>query len=172
MFDIGPSYHAALLSATDDYYDLIASIKNENIRETALSFLPNVENYTLIFSNLIAATMRSSVITATHVQMATEIIYDNLHNTIIWLENKQDFRVSKKRESDLRQWKTAYNKCERKIHDRLKKEVVKKGDLEKIYSANTGVSVKTAKRRLNVMIEAKIVTRITEGRNAYIALEV
>jgi hypothetical protein len=104
--------------------------------------------------------------------MATEIIYDNLHNTIIWLENKQDFRVSKKRESDLRQWKTAYNKCERKIHDRLKKEVVKKGDLEKIYSANTGVSVKTAKRRLNVMIEAKIVTRITEGRNAYIALEV
>jgi len=172
LFEIGPSYHAALLSAVDDYYDLVASVNNENIRETALSFLPNVENYTIIFSNLIAATMRSSVITATHVQMATEIIYDNLHNTIIWLENKQDFRVGKKRESDLRQWKAAYNKCERKIHDRLKKEVVSKGAIEKVYASTVGVSVKTAQRRLSVLVDAKIVSRITEGRNAYIALEV
>jgi len=172
LFDIGPSYHAALLSAVDDYYALIATIQNETIRETALSFIPNVENYTVLFANLIAATMRSSIITATHVQMATEIIYDNLHNLIIWLENKQDFRVSKKRDAEHRAWKAAYNKCERKVHDRLKKEVVRKSQIETTYSALNGVSVKTAKRRLDVLIEAKVVTRIMEGRLAFVAFEV
>lgn len=172
LFDIGPSYHAALLSAVDDYYALIATVQNETVRETALSFIPNVENYTVIFANLIAATMRSTVITATHVQMATEIIYDNLHNLIIWLENKQDFRVSKKRDAEHRAWKAAYNKCERKVHDRLKKEVVRKSQIETAYSGLNGVSVKTAKRRLDVLIEAKVVTRIMEGRNAFVAFEV
>ena len=172
LFETGPSYHPALLSAVDDYYELIQSVQNETVRETALSFIPNVENYTVIFANLIAATMRSKVITATHVQMATEIIYDNLHNLIIWLENKQDFRVSKKREHEHRAWKAAYNKCDRKIHDRSKKEVVKKADIEKAYSGLHGVSVKTAKRRLDVLIEAKVVTRIMDGRNAFVALEV
>ena len=172
LFEIGPSYHAALLSAVDDYYELIGSVQNETVRETALSFIPNVENYTIIFANLIAATMRSKVITATHVQMATEIIYDNLHNLIIWLENKQDFRVSKKRDAEHRAWKAAYNKCERKVHDRLKKEVVKKADIENAYSTMHGVSTKTAKRRLDVLIEAKAVTRIMEGRNAFVAFEV
>lgn len=172
LFETGPSYHPALLSAVDDYYELIAQVQNETVRETALSFIPNVENYTIIFANLIAATMRSKIITATHVQMATEIIYDNLHNLIIWLENKQDFRVSKKRDAEHRAWKAAYNKCERKVHDRLKKEVVKKADIENTYSAMHGVSVKTAKRRMDVLIEAKAVTRIMEGRNAFVAFGV
>ena len=172
LFNVGPSYHAALLSAVDDYYDLVGSVQNELVRETALSFIPNVENYTVILSNLIAATMRSNVITSTHVQMATEIIYDNLHNLIIWLENKQDFRQTKKRDTELRSWKQAYNKCDRKVHDRLKKEVVKKAEIEKVYSSMTGVSVKTARRRLDVLIDAKVMIRTMEGRNAYIAMEV
>jgi len=72
----------------------------------------------------------------------------------------------------LRSWKQAYNKCDRKVHDRLKKEVVKKAEIEKVYSSITGVSVKTARRRLDVLIDAKIMTRTMEGRNAYIAMEV
>ena len=58
IFSIGPSYHAALLNAVDDYYSLIKGINNDIIRETAMSFIPNVENYTVIFSNIIAATMK------------------------------------------------------------------------------------------------------------------
>ena len=86
IFTVSPGYHAALLNATDDYYSLIHSIASETIRETAVSFIPNVENYTMIFANLIAITMRSSQITEDHVMMASEIIYDNLHNLTIWLE--------------------------------------------------------------------------------------
>ena len=58
------------------------------------------------------------------------------------------------------------------MHDRLKKEVVKKADIENAYSTMHGVSTKTAKRRLDVLIEAKAVTRIMEGRNAFVAFEV
>lgn len=172
LFSIGPSYHAALLNAVDEYYDLINTIQNERIKETAMSFLPNVENYTMIFANIIAATMRSTVITSDHVVMATEIIYDNLHHTILWLEDKQDYKVTKKREADHRAWRTAYNKCAKVVHDRTKKEVVRKSELEQVYSALNSVSTKTARRRLDIMMDAKIALRIAEGRNAFIALEI
>lgn len=171
LFSVGPSYHAALLNAVDEYYDLINTIQNERIKETAMSFMPNVENYTMIFANLIAATMRSSVVTSDHVVMATEIIYDNLHHTILWLEDKQDYKISKKREADHRAWRTAYNRCAKVVHDRTKKEVVRKSELERIYSALNGISTKTARRRLDIMLDAKIAIRIAEGRNAFIALE-
>lgn len=171
LFTPGPNYHAALLSALDDYYLLIGSIQDEAIKETAQSFLPNVENYTMIFSNLIASTMHSSVITADHVQMATEIIYDNLHNLILWLEQKQDFKIGKKRAADLRAWREAYSKCKRKVHERTQREVVRKSDLERVYSSLNGVSTKTARRRLDTMMAANIATRVSEGKNAYIALE-
>ena len=59
LFKISPGYHAALLNAVDDYYGLIHGIASETIRETAVSFIPNVENYTMIFASLIATTMRS-----------------------------------------------------------------------------------------------------------------
>jgi len=134
--------------------------------------MPNVENYTMIFANIIAATMRSSVITSDHVVMATEIIYDNLHHTILWLEDKQDYKVTKKREADHRAWRTAYNKCAKAVHDRTKKEVVRKSELEQVYSALNSVSTKTARRRLDIMMDAKIALRIAEGRNAFIALEI
>jgi len=172
LFTVGPSYHAALLNAVDEYYELVQTIQNERLKETAMSFMPNVENYTMIFANIIAATMRSSVITSDHVIMATEIIYDNLHHTILWLEDKQDYKVTKKREADHRAWRAAYNKCAKVVHDRTKKEVVRKSELEQVYSSFNSVSTKTARRRLDLMLEAKIALRITEGRNAFIALEI
>lgn len=172
LFRPGPSYHAALLSAVDDYYALVKGVSDSNIRETATSFLPNVENYTMIFSNLIAATMRSSVITGDHVMMATEIIYDNLHNLIIWLENKQDFKVTKERDASIRQWKIAYGKSKKIIHDRMKREAVRKSEIEHIYHTLNSVSIKTAQRRLNKLIKSNLVTIVKEGRNAFVMMEV
>ena len=68
--------------------------------ETAMSFILNVGELSVIFANIIAATMKTSVITADHIMMATEIIYDNLHNLIIWLEQKQDVK-QKRRENEM-----------------------------------------------------------------------
>ena len=172
IFTPGPNYLPALLNAVDDYYSLVHAIQDENIRSVAIGFIPNIENYTMIFGNLIAATMRSSVITAEHIQMASEMIYDNFSNLIIWLEQKQDLKSGKKRATELRGWREAYNKCNRSVHDRTQREVVRKSDLERVYSQLHGVSPKTARRRLDNILKSGVATRIAEGRNAYIALDV
>ena len=172
IFSIGPNYHAALLSAVDDYYALIKTVSDDNVRETAISFIPNVENYTIIFGNMIAATMHSAVVTAEHIAMASEIIYDNLHNLIIWLEQKRDFKASKQRQADLRAWKQSFNACKKQVHDRTKKEVVRKTELEGRYAAFNAVSEKTAQRRLDKLVDNRLVVKVKEGRNVFVAFEV
>ncbi len=172
LFEAGPSYHAALLNATDDYYELIKGINNENIRETAMSFLPNVENYTMIFANLIAATMGSKKITSDHVMMATEIIYDNLHNLTIWLEEKEGHKESKKRQGQIKAWRDSYAKCHRMIHERTNREVVRLSQLTEVYSQLHGVSQKTARRRLDDLISNNIVKVVKTGVTAFVYFEV
>ena len=169
IFDVGDGYHAALFNASADYYDLVNSIANPNIKETATSFIPNIENYTMTFANIIATIMGSRIITADHVMMATEIIYDNLHNLIIWLEQKQDFKAKKKRDAALHEWKIAYGRCERMLHSRTKRECVPKKELERIYAVDQGVSKKTAERRLKKLVEGPDADRLMDGRNAFIA---
>lgn len=171
LFSVGPNYHAALLNAVDDYYALVKGIQNENIRETAMTFIPNVENYTIIFSNIIAATMRQTVITADHVMMATEIIYDNLHNLTIWLEQKQDFKEGKKRDMAISSWKKAYNKCKKMVDKRANREVVSKTELQKTYAALEGVAERTAERRLNKMVDGGVFTRYQTGKKSFVALD-
>tara|TARA_R100001440_G_scaffold35191_1_gene54159 strand:+ start:19620 stop:21071 length:1452 start_codon:yes stop_codon:yes gene_type:complete len=169
IFTVDESYHAALLNATTDYYELVNQIHDANVRETATSFIPNLENYTMTFGNIIATLMSSSVITADHIMMATEIIYDNLHNLCIWLEQKQDFKAKKKRDASLHEWKIAYSKCKKLAHSRSKRECVAKKELERVYAINQGVSKKTAERRLKKLTESPDADRLMDGRNAFIA---
>ena len=171
LFSVGPKY-APSLNAVDDYYALVKGIQNENIRETAMTFIPNVENYTIIFSNIIAATMRQKVITADHVMMATEIIYDNLHNLTIWLEQKQDFKEGKKRDMAIQSWKKAYNKCKKMVDKRANREVVSKTELQKTYAALEGVAERTAERRLNKMVDGGVFTRYQTGRSRLLLLTI
>ena len=170
IFKAGPSYHAALFNALDDYYGLVKGVADDNIRETAISFLPNVENYTCIMANIIAATMQSTVITAEHVMMAKEMIYDNLYNLIIWLEQKQNYKAAKKTQAEVHSWRTSFNKSDKEIHPKTGKECVKKAELESKYAADNSVSVKTAKRRLDKLIENKTAERYMKGRVAYISM--
>jgi hypothetical protein len=171
LFTVGPSYHAALLNAVDDYYGLIKDITNPHIKDTALSFMPNVENYTMIFASLIAATMRERVITADHVMMATEIVYDNLHNLVIWLEQKEDYRHKKKREVEAHAWKKSFNKVKKLKTKRDGLEVVRRVQIEEHYAKAQGVSPKTARRRMDKLLESGSATRHKDGRLAFIHLE-
>jgi len=170
IFSVGPSYHAALLNAVDDYYELVKGISNDDIRDTATSFLPNVENYTIIMSNHIATVMKSSVITAEYVMMAKEIIFDNLYNTIIWLEQKQSLKSRKRTQAEHHAWKESFNKITKEIHPKTGKEVVKKAELEARYAKLNDVSVKTAQRRLDKHIHNGTAERHMKGRVAYIQM--
>ena len=168
IFTVSPGYHAALLNATDDYYALIHSIASETIRETAVSFIPNVENYTMIFANLIAITMRSSQITEDHVMMASEIIYDNLHNLTIWLEQKQNVKDKKRMAGERAAWMQAFNQCKRFVDERDGKERVKQSDLLATYAAQQCIANITAQRRFKALREggqADVLTSGQGGRN-------
>ena len=168
LFKISPGYHAALLNAVDDYYGLIHGIASETIRETAVSFIPNVENYTMIFASLIATTMRSDTITEDHVMMASEVIFDNLHNLTIWLEQKQNVKDKKRMAGERASWMQAFNSCKRYVDERDGKERAKQSDLLANYSAQQCIANITAQRRFKALREggqADVMTSGAGGRN-------
>lgn len=172
VFQVSSNFYPALLNAVDDYYALVRQVRNDNIRETAMSFLPNVENYTLIFTNLIAATMGSTKLTSDHVMMATEIIFDNLNNLFIWLEEKESYKQAKNTEGVMKQWKKAWGKCHKMVNNRVNREVVRKSQILEIYSRQTGIAERTARRRIDEMIMSGVVKTVKDGRLVFVYFEV
>ena len=172
VFQVSSNFYPALLNAVDDYYALVRQVRNDNIRETAMSFLPNVENYTLIFTNLIAATMGSTKLTSDHVMMATEIIFDNLNNLFIWLEEKESYKQAKNTEGVMKQWKKAWGKCHKMVNNRVNREVVRKSQIVEIYSKLTGIAERTARRRIDEMIMSGVVKTVKDGRLVFVYFEV
>ena len=172
VFQVSSNFYPALLNAVDDYYALVRQVRNDNIRETAMSFLPNVENYTLIFTNLIAATMGSTKLTSDHVMMATEIIFDNLNNLFIWLEEKESYKQAKNTEGAMKQWKKAWGKCHKMVNNRVNREVVRKSQIVEIYSKLTGIAERTARRRIDEMIMSGVVKTVKDGRLVFVYFEV
>ena len=172
VFQVSSNFYPALLNAVDDYYALVRQVRNDNIRETAMSFLPNVENYTLIFTNLIAATMGSTKLTSDHVMMATEIIFDNLNNLFIWLEEKESYKQAKNTEGAMKQWKKAWGKCHKMVNNRVNREVVRKSQIVEIYSKLTGIGERTARRRIDEMIMSGVVKTVKDGRLVFVYFEV
>ena len=172
VFQISPNFHAALLNAVDDYYALVKQVRNDSIRETAMSFLPNVENYTLIFTTLIAATMGSAKLTSDHVMMATEIIFDNLNNLFIWLEEKESYKQAKRTEGAMKQWKKAWSKCHKMVNNRANREVVRKTQITEIFAAQNGINERTARRKVDDMIQSGVVKTVKDGRLVFVYFEV
>jgi hypothetical protein len=153
IFSVSPGYHAAILNAVDDYYGLVHSIASETIRETAMTFVPNIENYTAIFANLIAVAMKAKVITEDHVMMASEIIFDNMHNLTIWLEQKQNFKDRKRLASERAAWMQAFNQCSKFVDESDGKERVKQSELLSAYGAQQCIANITAQRRFKSLRE-------------------
>ena len=172
VFQVSSNFYPALLNAVDDYYALVRQVRNDNIRETAMSFLPNVENYTLIFTNLIAATMGSTKLTSDHVMMVTAIIFDNLNNLFIWLEEKESYKQAKNTEGAMKQWKKAWGKCHKMVNNRVNREVVRKSQILEIYSKQTGIAERTARRRIDEMIMSGVVKTVKDGRLVFVYFEV
>lgn len=164
LFEVSPGYNAAVLNATDDYYQLALNISSDDVRETALSFIPNVENYTLIFTNLIATIMRSPVLTEDHVMMASEIIYDNLHNLVIWLEQKQNVADKKRISAERSAWTSAFQQCKKYLDESDGTEKVAQSDLLDVYAAQQCIANITAQRRFKKLKDAKQVIISKSGR--------
>jgi len=163
IFTVSPGYAPAILNTLDEYYGLINAISSENVRETALSFEPNIENYTAIFANLIAVLYRSSVITEDHVFMAREIIFDNMHNLIIWLEQKQNVKDRKRIAAQRAAWMQAFNQCQKHVNEKDGKESVLQQELLAVYSSQQSIAGITAERRFKTLREGGNATVGTVG---------
>ena len=170
IFEVSAGYHPALFNALDDYYSLVNGIANEHVKETALSFLPNIENYTLIFSNLIATIRRESIITEEHIMMANEIIFDNFHNLIIWLEQKQSVVNKKRTNAEKESWHKAFNQCKEYTDDKDGIKKVLQSDLLKVYSEQQSIAVITTRRRFKTLKDNGLVliTRSGKGNRNFI----
>ena len=81
------SFYPAMYTAIEDYYDLLTGL-GPGIGDVVASFIPAMENYTVILSTHIALMEDTWVVNDEHVDMAKEILYDLFNNLIEWLEGE------------------------------------------------------------------------------------
>jgi len=86
MADEG-TFYPALYDAIEDYYDLLIGL-NPAITEVVASFVPAMENNTVIFATHMAMLDDSWIVTGDHVDMAKDILYDLFKALILWLEDE------------------------------------------------------------------------------------
>ena len=88
------SFYAACYDAIEDYYSLLDGL-GPGIGEVVASFMPAVENYTVIFAVHMAMLDEEWVVTGEHVDMAKDMLYDLTKNLILWLEDEVEVGYKK-----------------------------------------------------------------------------
>ena len=105
------SFYPAMYTAIEDYYDLLTGL-GPGIGDIVASFIPAMENYTVILSTHIALMEDTWVVGDEHVDMAKEILYDLFNNLIEWLEGEVEIgaKVAEKANQKSR-WLSAHDAC-------------------------------------------------------------
>lgn len=111
MLSANDSFYPAMYTAIEDYYDLLTGL-GPGIGEVVASFIPAMENYTVILSTHIALMEDTWVVTDEHVDMAKEILYDLFNNLIEWLEGEVEIgaKIAEKANQKAR-WLAAHDAC-------------------------------------------------------------
>ena len=91
------SFYPAMYTAIEDYYALLTGL-GPGIGDVVASFIPAMENYTVILSTHIALMEDTWVVNDEHVDMAKEILYDLFNNLIEWLEGEVEIGAKDCRE--------------------------------------------------------------------------
>ena len=94
MFTAGDDFYAAAYDSIEDYYSLLDGL-GPGIGDVVASFMPAVENYTVIFATHMAMLDESWEVTGEHVDMAKDILYDLTKNLILWLEDEVEVGYKK-----------------------------------------------------------------------------
>jgi broad specificity phosphatase PhoE len=102
MFNADETFYSACFDAIDDYYTLLNGLA-PGIGEVVASFMPAVENYTVIFATHMAMLDNSWTVTGEHVDMAKDILYDLTRNLILWLEDEVEVGFKKTEVTEYRQ---------------------------------------------------------------------
>ncbi len=138
------SFLPSLLNSIDEYYQLLDGL-GPGISDVVASFIPAMENYTVIFATHIAMMDDKWVVDGEHVRMATEILFDLFRNLISWLEGEVEIGPKmSERATQRNKWivavrfTTSYEFCNRGDGWHAKAEVIK------AYMAQTGITRGTA----------------------------
>jgi hypothetical protein len=87
VFSADESFYPAMYDAIEDYYELLTGL-GPGISDVVASFIPAMENYTVIFSTHMAMMDDAWVVKGEYVDMSKEILYDLFKNLIQWLEGE------------------------------------------------------------------------------------
>jgi len=112
VFSKSESFDPTMMQIIDDYYSLVSNI-DAKLREVVLSFIPAMENYTIILATHMAMLEETWVVNGEHLDMAKDILYDLYQNLIIWLEEEVEVgqKAADKRARDER-WKESIKAVE------------------------------------------------------------
>ena len=138
------SFYPAMYDAIEDYYELLTGL-GPGISEVVASFIPAMENYTVIFATHMAMLDETWEVSGEHVDMSKEILYDLFKNLIQWLEGEVEIgpKVAE-RATQRNKWIVAFQAVEAVELGNRGEGWRKKGSVMSTYMTQNGVTRGTA----------------------------
>ena len=170
MYTADPyTFLPSLLSAIDEYYQLMDGL-GPGISDVVSSFIPAMENYTVIFATHIAMLDDKWQVDGNHVRMATEILYDLFRNLISWLEGEVEIgpKVSE-RATQRNKWIVAMQATVPYELGNRGEGWHSKADVIKAYMSQTGITRGTAYQHFDKWAKS-IFNESKDGTKGYLRL--
>tara|TARA_R100001129_G_scaffold38018_2_gene25603 strand:- start:5120 stop:6502 length:1383 start_codon:yes stop_codon:yes gene_type:complete len=171
MFSVEEEVNVALRNASEDYFTLVENM-DPSTSEIVASFIPGLNNYTVIFATHLALLEGKWHIRADHIEMSKEILFDLYQNLIIWLEGEvQVGQDAREKAISMSVWKEAYEACSMVGFDDIRGDgwVRKKHLLDTYCKKKGNCSLGTARNHYGKVVG--MFKETTSGRIAFVRLE-
>jgi|TARA_R110000824_G_scaffold274125_1_gene462829 hypothetical protein len=144
IFSATADFYPAMFDAIEEYYELLIGL-GPGISEVVASFIPAMENYTVIFATHMAMMDETWKVNGDHVDMSKEILYDLFKNLIQWLEGEVEIgpKVAE-RATQRNKWIVAFQQVEPVELGNRGDGWRKKGSIMSTYMTQNGVTRGTA----------------------------
>jgi len=144
IFSATDDFYPAMFDAIEEYYELLTGL-GPGISEVVASFVPAMENYTVIFATHMAMMDETWEVNGDHVDMSKEILYDLFKNLIQWLEGEVEIgpKVAE-RATQRNKWIVAFQQVEPVELGNRGDGWRKKGNIMSTYMTQNGVTRGTA----------------------------
>tara|TARA_R100001460_G_scaffold101895_2_gene146069 strand:+ start:1582 stop:2991 length:1410 start_codon:yes stop_codon:yes gene_type:complete len=170
MFSADDSFYAAADDAIDDYYSLLDNL-DFTISDVVASFVPAMENYTVILATHMALMDNTWTVTGRHVDMAKDILYDLFKNLIQWLEGEVEVGAKKaEKAANWKDWLDVYNATAPVELDKRGEGWRKKAAMLDLFMVNQHVTKPTAFKKFNDWAAHQFDVA-KDGRQVYLRLK-
>tara|TARA_R110002020_G_scaffold14091_4_gene50145 strand:- start:7683 stop:9110 length:1428 start_codon:yes stop_codon:yes gene_type:complete len=146
FWEASVDYRPLLNAHKDHMYELVRMM-DDKMMQVCAAFIPNLLNYTLIFSTHLAlldqytqhGEIKEWAVTGDHLEMAAEIVYDLYEDLVMWLESEIELtQTTEARKTREGAWKKAYAKCKLVSVEDKDGDWVRKSELLTTYAKQNG----------------------------------